>query len=296
MDIVDAQVHPSLPPSPQFPWSLTFAAGKTRHETERFADSCVSGDELIKMMNEAGVGSAIAVSRAMTYGEDDSYAFDCAARYPGRFAVVSPISPHTPDAEARIAAFRRRPFALGIRVILLPEEKRSFDTSGFRRIFAAAEAVDVPVFIAPGGKLAGLENVARDHPCLKMVLDHLGLMPGKREYPFEHLEAVLDLARFDNVFLKWSAAPRLARETFPFEDIWPVLLRTMHAYGTERLMWGSDITQHLSELTYLQSVDFVRVSPHLSAREKELILGGNVRSVLGWPTGRQTSDGTVQSD
>jgi predicted TIM-barrel fold metal-dependent hydrolase len=54
-------------------------------------------------------------------------------------------------------------------------------------------------------------------------------------------------------------------------------------FGAERVMWGSDFTQHREELTYEQALDYVRLTSELADDEKELILGKGAQRLVGWP-------------
>jgi predicted TIM-barrel fold metal-dependent hydrolase len=156
----------------------------------------------------------------------------------------------------------------------------------WRRIFAPAERAEVPVFLLAADVIDIVPAIARAYPNLQIVLDHLGAIAssvGGRANGWGRLPDLLALARFDNVALKCTNVPSLSPNRYPFEDVWPHLHAVLEAFGPERLIWGSDITVHPDDLTYGQSVDYLRLSDQLSAHEKELVLGASLRRILRWP-------------
>ena len=69
----------------------------------------ITAERLIGMMDAIGVDAALLTSPS-PYGNDHSYAFDAADRFPGRFGVVGPIKePESADVEDRVRAFKAEP-------------------------------------------------------------------------------------------------------------------------------------------------------------------------------------------
>jgi L-fuconolactonase len=103
--------------------------------------------------------------------------------------------------------------------------------------------------------------------------------------PFRLLPDLLALAANANVSVKLSALPTLARQPYPYADLWPHIHRIIHAFGAERVMWGSDWTRVVPEHTYRQQADYIRTSSELGPAEKRLVLGAAARRILRWPRG-----------
>jgi predicted TIM-barrel fold metal-dependent hydrolase len=285
MEIVDAQLHAWDVDSADFPWDQDASAGLPDHLRARF-DRTVTTNDLLAMMDAAGVDAAVLVSPRV-YGSDHRYSFAAAANHPGRFGVVGPLSPSTPDVEERVRTFRHHPGGLGVRAVPIGPDDEGIGGVSWRRIFAPAERAEVPVFLLAPDVIDVVPGIARAYPDLPIVFDHLGAVAsssvGGVARGLERMPDLLALARFDNVALKCSNVPSLSRNTFPFEDVWPHLHAILGAFGAERLIWGSDITVHPDDLTYAQSVDYLRLSDQLSAHEKELLLGASLRRILRWP-------------
>jgi L-fuconolactonase len=284
MELVDSQLHPSDLDSHEYPWNPSFLSGLSGEDRSRFESVSVPTERIVSIMDQADVAAAVLVSRGVTYGEDHRYAFAAANRNPGRFGVVGPLKPDTPNVEERIRTYRDQPYGLGVRVLLLPNSKERVGDEGYRRMFSVAEKAEVPMFFTVMGRIQDLNQIARDFPNMLMVLDHFGLYTLEKNVdPFNSLPDVLRLAHHDNVTVKLSAGPLLTREDYPFSDLWPTIHRILDAYGVRRLMWGTDITTHLDRVTYQQAVDYVRMSDELSDHEKEQIMGANLRRLLRWP-------------
>jgi L-fuconolactonase len=274
MDIIDAQLHAWLPDSDAYPWD---PGKKARSQP---ADKHVSAEDLLAMMQAVGVSAALLTSPAW-YGDNHDYAFDSAARYPGRFGVVAPVSPATPDVTRYVRAFRDRPGGVGIR---LPSSNgRSPLDAEYAPILAAAQQGRVPVFLGAPGYLPEVRLLATRHENVLFIIDHLGhpVAPSGPQ-DLNDLANLLALAACPNVAIKCTDAPRFARDRYPFADIWPGLLEIIRTFGARRVMWGSDITR-IRRYSYAEALGYIRYAGQLSGNELEYLLGGAIRDFLGWP-------------
>lgn len=81
------------------------------------------------------------------------------------------------------------------------------------------------------------------------LIDHLGtgfappILGYRPTKPFEHIDAVISLARYSNIGLKLTGAPSLSVDAYPFRDIWQPITRLVDAFGAERVYWGSDYSR-----------------------------------------------------
>ena len=85
------------------------------------------------------------------------------------------------------------------------------------------------------------------------------------------LDRVIDLAQYPNLALKWCHAPTLLSETaYPYRDVLPLLRRAIEAFGVERIMWASDVTQARVEAnhTWAQLLYYLLDSDLLSETKK----------------------------
>jgi L-fuconolactonase len=284
MEIVDAQIHEPQP---------------TRPVDERFGSEVsllVNVEIAREAMDSVGVDAALVFAR-------QEYMDACAARYPDRFAGALTVDYMAQDLEDQVAHFRERPGMLAGRNLvgnardatLRPE----FSQGKFEALYTAAEKHNLPLFFSTHGHAHVLESVARAHPRLTMIVDHLGVSQSPvsppRDEPWDRLPGLLSLAQFPNVHVKFSGAPLLSSEPYPHADVWFFLHQIVNAFGPERLMWGSDFTRlrwvpivgglaprdqwHL----YSDSVGYLRDTTELSEADKEQIFSGTIRRVLRWP-------------
>ena len=82
---IDVQVHAYERDRPGRPWAAVLHGPKE-----------VTGDDMVKAMDEVGVDGALLVSPYTMYRFDPSYALEVRAAYPGRFAVIKPVDPNDP--------------------------------------------------------------------------------------------------------------------------------------------------------------------------------------------------------
>jgi L-fuconolactonase len=227
------------------------------------------------------------------------------ARHPDRFAYLVRIDIKDPEVDRIVGEVRTKPGALCMRIVPIPDtgEVASLERGEFEPLFAAAETYGVPVFAWLPARSHLLVPYLKKFPRLQFILDHCGVgvapphtgqmaptlassMTPTRAERVAQLDQVLDLAQYPNLALKWSHAPTLLSETaYPYRDVLPLLRRAIDAFGVERVMWASDITQARAEAnhTWAQLLYYLLDSDQLSETEKAWILGRSVRQALRWP-------------
>ena len=183
-------------------------------------------DAHLGLMAAAGVKAAVLV-QTVAQGYDNVFLLETAAAFSGTFAVVGVLDPFSPEVEEDVAAFRETPFVLGARIVALSAERLGWlRTGGYDRFVAAAERVELPVFVYAPRNLDLVEALAERHPGLLVVLDHIGLpqppVLAAGEDPWTDFAHVLRLSRLPNVALKCTALPTLSRSAYPFVDLWPI--------------------------------------------------------------------------
>jgi L-fuconolactonase len=284
MEIIDAQIHEPSPPLPV---------------DEKYGPDVKN---LINVEIAREAMDSIGVNATLVFGRQE-YMDACVARYPERFAGALTFDYMADDLEEQVAGFRKRPGMLAGRNLvgnardatLRPE----FEEGKFERLYTYAEKYELPLFFSTHGWAHVMESVAQKHPGLTMVIDHLGVSQSPvsppRDEPWDRLPGLLGLAKYPNVHVKFSGAPTLSTQPFPFEDLWPHLHQVVDAFGPERLMWGSDFTRmrwvpvtgalapREQWKLYSDCLNYLRDTSELSQQDKEQILGGTIRRVLRWP-------------
>jgi len=275
MPVIDSQVHAYERNHPGRPW-----AGTLQGPAE------VTGDQMVAAMDAVGVDGAVLVSPFSMYAYDPSYALEVYAKHPTKFRLVRPVDPNDPAVADTIADWAARDGTVGVRIMMRDNVSTDPADPGINRVLAAAARHSMAVNLLCWGRLEQAGQMAARNPSTQLVIDHLGL-----QQPFEppappgawaDLPKVTALAAHPNVAIKISGACTLAREPYPYRDIWDPLSRIFDAFGLGRCLWGTDWTRAVGLLTYRQGVDAFRVTDRLSDSDREQLMGGSLMRVYGW--------------
>jgi L-fuconolactonase len=278
LEIVDAQVHTWEADNPQYPWDPLYVP---RPHTAQ----AVPAGSVVAAMAAVGVDAAIIVT-SVVYA-DNRYSLDAAKRFPGKFAVVGRINPNAPDLEERLGGWLAAPNMVGVRVAVASDVARAAWRRGeYQSFFAAAAEHDVPVCVFMPQMFAEVDAIARRHPDLQLLVDHLGLgapptVPTPAD-PFQALPELLALAQHPRVAVKLTGVPSFSAEAYPFRDTWPHVRRVVESFGFDRVMWGTDYTRVQQLHSYADGVNYIH-EMGFSDLEKELIFGSTLRRLLRWP-------------
>jgi predicted TIM-barrel fold metal-dependent hydrolase len=276
MPIYDSQVHCYERNTPSRPW-----VGHLHGPEE------ATGEQMVWAMDDVGVDGAILVSPFAMYGYDASYAQQVYRQYPTKFGLVKPVDPSDPAVAETIADWKTTPGTVGIRIMLNRGVSEDPNDPGINTVLTAAAKHALPVNLLAWGRLAQARAMAAANPDTQLVIDHIGVQqpfePPAPAEPWADLPAVLALAAHRNVAIKISGACTLAREPYPFPDIWDPLARVFDAFGLDRCLWGTDWTRAVALLTYKQGVEPFRLTDRLSDSDKAKLMGGSLQRVYGWP-------------
>jgi predicted TIM-barrel fold metal-dependent hydrolase len=262
MIITDAQVHVWEAHRPDRPWpaahraSPAFVAvpGARPHRAEP-----IGADEMVSMMDAAGVARAVIVPPSPV-GDCNDTALEAAARYPDRFVVMGRFDPNATGAPRALASWLAQPHMAGIRMTFHKPPWSGWLDNGTLEV----------------------ERVARRHPGLQLVIDHLGRRSELRdEACFADLDLMLRLGALENVSVKASAAPCYSTEAYPFRNLRPYLKRVYEHFGPRRTFWGSDVSR--LPCTYRQAVDhFLEELDFIPREELAWVMGRGLSRLLGW--------------
>jgi L-fuconolactonase len=288
-EIVDAQLH------------VTRETGDANYEQYMplrplAATPAISVEAAIASMEAVGINAAVIDSPEFrvradgTQGPDNSFALQTSLSCPAVFGALAYFDPCDPDIAAQVAEARSAGF-LGARILIRTRaEEASFKAGTYDTFLVAAESSQLPVFCLAFRRLHLFAKIAELYPQLTLVIDHLGLpqMPWRMDDPpLKDLPRLLGLARYPNIVVKLSGAAAFSADAFPYADTWPMLRSIVDAFGPRRVVWGSDISRFFGALTHGELLGNVRYCELLSAEERRLILGGNIRRILSWPRLRQ---------
>ncbi len=227
--IVDPHVH-VWKNDPRYPWPQEL-------ETPPKEDALPG--PLLKLMDSNGVAQTVIV-HVIYYRWDCRYAGDVVKAHPKRFMGVCRVDPEAETAADDLSAWVRDYGFHGVR--LSPVAGRDGDWINDRtqmdRIWRRTAELKVPMCVlCPIERIPDVEKVIERHPNVDVCIDHMADCPINQ--PGE-LKKLLNLARYERVFVKISHLWSLSREKYPYRDTHDQVKRLYDAFGPQRLMWGSD--------------------------------------------------------
>lgn len=250
-------------------------------------DNPMSLERLLAEMDAQQVDKAVLVQRGSIYGFDSSYVCDSAALYPERLTAVCSIDMRETDCAEQVRHWTQERGGSGIRMM---EWVKGIDIGwldgdiargGWEE--AAALGVPVCVHLFPWNRAEGLTRLASimaDIPGLTLVIDHFAAIKADAGPPDHGVDDLLtQVAGMEGVNVKFTTIP-LGRLDKAQIDFRPVVKRVADLFGTQRMMWGSDITQ--SPGTYAEMVQLGhRAVEQFTASERDQILGGTAMRIYG---------------
>jgi predicted TIM-barrel fold metal-dependent hydrolase len=274
MQIVDAQVHIWAASTPERPWPA-------RHAPHRPVP--ITKDDLLREMAAAGVDRVVLVPPSWE-GERNDLALAAAQAHPDRFAVMGRLDPEASASRSAIKAWRSQRGMLGLRFTFHRASLQPLLTEGrVDWLWPEAERAGVPIMMTcPHAIIRRVDAIAERHPELKLVMDHLALLPGtKDDEAFRDFDKLLALARRPNVAVKASALPCYTTDVYPYRRLHPYIRRAVDAFGPKRVFWGTDLSR--LPCSYRQAVTmFTEELEWLAASDKEWIMGRGLCEWIGW--------------
>jgi L-fuconolactonase len=228
--------------------------------------------EYLQRLATEGIDRAVLV-HPEPYGDDHRLVLDCLAREPERLRGTCLFYPDDPDAPRKIEELvRREPRIVGLRFHAHRGKEQylnSFDDPGVRAQWAKAADLGlvVELHIGPNYARQAAERI-REFPETPVLVDHLAEphLGNAVEYA-----GVLDLAQFDNVYMKLSGLNHFAKDAPLYESAKPFTRLVVSSFGPDHLVWGSGtpaiVDAHLA---------------HLPEADRAKVKGGNLVRLLRW--------------
>jgi len=238
-------------------------------------------------MKEAGVDRAILVPPSFA-GAYPEYSLEAATKYPEQFAVMVPVPRDKPEGPKVLKNLMSRPGAVGVRLTFHHEYDERWIRDGTADWFwPMAEKMNIPVMMNAPSIHNDVAGVAEHYPNLRLILDHMGRLKGKKDDKLGFgLAPTIGLAKYPNIFVKLTSTPSCSTEEYPYRNIHPYLKRLIEAFGSRRCFWGTDLSAMLRDTscTYRQAVTmFTEEMDFLSKEDLEFVMGRGLAECVGWP-------------
>ncbi|XP_061374392.1 uncharacterized protein LOC133316629 [Gastrolobium bilobum] len=264
-------------------WASPEEAGKFPYSPGQEPSLQGNVDFLLQCMEEAGVDGALIV-QPINYKFDHSYVTSVLKKYPTKFVGCCLANPA--DDGSGLKQFEHLVLKDGYRAVrfnpyLWPTGEKMTNEVG-KAIFRRAGELSVPVgFMCMKGldlHISEIERLCTEFPSTVVLLDHLAFCkPPINDEEGLVFSQLLNLSRFPQVYVKFSAFFRLSRVQFPFLDLSPLLSQVVSSFGANRVMWGSDFPFVVPECGYKGAKE----AAHLIANQISL-----PSSDLEWIMGR----------
>ena len=197
--------------------------------------------DLKPILDANGVTGCIAV-QADQSEEETEFLLKCAQENPFLKGVVGWVDLRAVNVEDRLAYYSRNEYFKGVRHIVQAEKDDFLLNKDFQNGVGKLSqyGLSYDLLIYPRQFPATLEMVEK-FPNQIFVLDHIAKPSVSQKLDAEWVKNILLLSKHENVFCKISG---MVTETKNFEwvksDFTPYLASVVSAFGTDRLLYGSD--------------------------------------------------------
>ncbi len=266
MRIVDAQIHLFSPDSAEYAAMV--------HQV------IMPPEQVIAEMDAAGVARAYLVPAGGSVANDTC--LDAQRCWPDRFRVMGRISLNKPEGRAQMKDWNEQGFA-GVRLAFPPLSRANWLKDGTADWFwPEAERNRIALMIWAPGQLDEVGRLAASHPGMRFIIDHLGLyVEDKDDAVGPVVDKLLELSRHANVAVKASALPAHSTEPWPYRNLHGHIRRVIDAFGSERVMWGTDLTRRACP--YDQAIRmFTEELGFLDNKQIEDLMHASATRWIGW--------------
>lgn len=240
--------------------------------------------ELKKELDRVGMEGCVAV-QADQSEEETHFLLSLADRYDVIKGVVGWLDMRADSFRQRLEYYGSYPKLKGLRHLVQDEPDDRFllrpdFLSGMRNLADFDLAYDILIFAR---HLPAALEFVNHFPDQKFVLDHIAKPEIKEQNIAQWEEGIRELARHPRLYCKLSGMVTEADwEQWSPEDFKPYLDVVFDAFGTERLMYGSDwpVCKLAADYKEVYGLIAEYIEP-LSEEEKDRILGGNAVRCYG---------------
>lgn len=228
--------------------------------------------------------------------------------HPGRFSYLLRVEAWDPELRSIIRLQRDATYCRALRISpgMNRAETASFARGDFEEVFAGASECGLPIFVQISGNTDLLAPYLKKFPDVNVIICHTGMPPGKalvgpfatieglpdsmdywtkvaNEPTDQALDKVLRIADHPNVAMKWAHAPTMFNtSSHPGDQLRSYFHRMVGAFGSERVMWASDISANQTGESWAELMFWIRNDPKLGDADKANILGATARKWLNW--------------
>jgi L-fuconolactonase len=268
--IIDGHAHVWHLDSDAYPWQPSFGYRPT---------TAAPPDALLSAMDRMNVNWTILVQPSV-YGDDHRFLFETVRQHPERFLPVGLVDPADPNLTSA-AAILVEEGCVGLRVNLSLDLRKA-EAQAKDAAWAELETLEVPICVrATPAHHDLVTGILGRRPSLCLIVDHLGL-PDTDQLT-DAIERLAELARFERCWLKIAGLARLSALSPPYRDVWPLVQAAFDAFGSSRLLWGSDFPGADPSTAYPAAVAAIESMPFIRKTDRSRLMAGTSRQLWGSP-------------
>jgi L-fuconolactonase len=233
--------------------------------------------DLLPVLQQNNIDGCIAVQADQTEAETD-YLLSLQKQHDFIKGIVGWVELRTENIKERLAHYKQFNAIKGFRHILQGEDPSFMLQPGFVRGIAALKefGFTYDILIFPQHLFAANELV-KQFPGQKFVIDHIAKPYIKAGLIDDWKKDIQTIAQYDNVYCKISGMVTEADyKLWKKEDISPYLDVVAEAFGTKRIMYGSDWPVCLVAASYNEMMNIVKeYFASFTITEQEDVFGNN---------------------
>jgi len=298
MSRIDAHLHVFAEESAPFPRQTDHPLSPERGETV---------EKLMSEMEPYGVEQAVLVQIGGTSIEHHAYLRHCVRTYPTRFRGIG-LLPQDGNPADHMDRLADDGGIIGFRLSSMggpadPAAPVDVGSLGALPIWRHAAEKDYVLWLYPGESDARcVPPLMREFPHVRVVFNHIMVCPGQGKFSWDGQDrprvevpmppptaAALEVPEdgpypFPNAHVLISGQYAFSNEAWPYRDLAAWHERLLRSFGPERMMWATDFPWITTDPGYGRLVRLLdELLPSLTETERESVMGGTARRVLGFP-------------
>lgn len=214
--------------------------------------------DLSPLLDRAGVARTVLIQAAETEAETN-FLLEIAARTDFVAGVVGWADMLAGDFPARLAHYAAQPKWVGIRPMLQEHDPALIADPRFRAALAeiARRRIPFDILVFPR-HLSAMTHAVQATPGLHAILDHISKPDMTHSMDAKWCNEIEALAAVPGVYCKVSGLVTEAGSDWSIDRIRPFVEFVAHAFGPERLVFGSDWPVCTLAASYAQVLELAR--------------------------------------
>ena len=215
-------------------------------------------DDLSPLLEQTGITQTVLIQAAETEAETD-FLLEIAARTDFVAGVVGWVDMLADDFPARLAHYSTQPKWVGIRPMLQEHDPTLIMDPRFRVALAeiARRRIPFDILVYPQ-HLCAITEAVKATPGLHAILDHIAKPDMTRSMDAKWCSEIEALAAAPGVYCKISGLVTEAGTDWSVNRIRPFVEFVAHAFGPDRLVFGSDWPVCTVAASYAQVLELTR--------------------------------------